>query len=130
MVPDILSIIKQAAMDAVDNSQPMAVLFGTVKTEEPLEIAIDQKTVLTKEFLVVPEHLTDREVEVTVKPEYGLKTQNKSGGSGESSFSSHNHDITASGLKILIHGRLKAGNKVALLRAPGGQKFLVYDRVK
>lgn len=129
-MPDILYIIKKAAMDAVDNSQPMAVLFGTVKSESPLSVAVDQKTVLTKEFLVIPERLTDHEVNVSVKPDYAWKTQDKSGGSGEGSFSAHKHEISVTESKLFIHNHLRVGDKVALLRSPGGQKFLVYDRIK
>lgn len=50
---DLLKIIKQAAMEAVMQSEPVTVEFGTITKTEPLTVRIDQKKVLTKEFLIV-----------------------------------------------------------------------------
>ncbi|MGK5512059.1 DUF2577 domain-containing protein [Brevibacillus formosus] len=51
----LLALIKQAATEAVDASNPVGVFFGTIKSTTPLEIDIDQRFVLTKEFLVLTE---------------------------------------------------------------------------
>lgn len=129
-VPDLLGLIKQAASDVVENSQPAAVMYGTVMSESPLSVLVDQKMTLTSDFLVVPEHLTDHEMDVSVKAGYGWKTKDKAGGSGESAYASHNHDIVINELKFFVHGHLKAGDKVSLLRAPGGQQFFILDRIQ
>ena len=56
------------------------------------------------------------------------ETDYKSGGSGDSSFASHNHAVT--GKKTMtLHNALKKGEKVALLRTQGGQQYVVIDRV-
>lgn len=128
-MPDLLSIIKQAAMEAVENSQPAAVMYGTVKSESPLTVLVEQKMTLTSEFLVVPEHLTNREYDVTVSAGYGWKTTAKSGGGGDAAFASHDHEITVNKQKIFVYNALKSGDKIALIRAPGGQQFLIVDRI-
>ncbi|MGG4449659.1 DUF2577 domain-containing protein [Brevibacillus porteri] len=51
----LLMLIKQAATEAVDASNPVGVFFGTIKSTTPLEIDIDQRFVLTKEFIVLTE---------------------------------------------------------------------------
>lgn len=50
---ELLKIIKQAAMDAVKQSEPMELTFGTVLKTNPLTIKLDQKLTLPKEFFVV-----------------------------------------------------------------------------
>lgn len=45
--------IKKAAIDAVEASNPVRVLFGEVLAENPLEIKVDQRFILTQEFLVI-----------------------------------------------------------------------------
>lgn len=124
MLLDILGLIKQAAKEAIDNSMPADVEYGTVTSLSPLTIMVDQKRIYTEEFLVVTKNLTDFEVDVTVD----WITESTSGGSGDDSFSSHSHAITGR-KSITIHNGLKVGEKVALLRLAGGQQFLVIDRV-
>lgn len=124
MLLDILGLIKQAAKEAIDNSMPADVEYGTVTSLSPLTIMVDQKRIYTEEFLVVTKNLTDFEVDVTVD----WITESTSGGSGDDSFSSHSHAITGR-KSITIHNGLKVGEKVALLRMAGGQEFLVIDRV-
>ena len=45
-------IIKKMAVGANDANAPTSVLFGTVTGINPLEITVEQKLKLTKEFLV------------------------------------------------------------------------------
>jgi hypothetical protein len=97
---------------------------GTVTSISPLKIQVEQKKTLTKVQLVLTRNVTDFETEVTVD----WKTESKSGGSGDSAFSSHNHDVKGK-KKIKIHNALKVGDKVVLLKQHGGQKYLVVDRV-
>ncbi|MGG1157464.1 DUF2577 domain-containing protein [Brevibacillus formosus] len=49
----LLMLIKQAATEAVDASNPVGVFFGTIKSATPLEVDIDQRFVLTQEFLIL-----------------------------------------------------------------------------
>lgn len=50
---DLLRVIKEAAMEAVEQAEPTAVVCGTITRIAPLTIKVDSKTTLTKEFLMV-----------------------------------------------------------------------------
>lgn len=54
----MLSTIKQAALDALEASKPVAVMTGTVTKTNPLEVNVDQRFTLDADFLIVPESLT------------------------------------------------------------------------
>jgi len=56
-VPNIIQIIKQAAMEAVEASKPMKVVYGTVVLLSPFSIKIDQKFTITDEFLVISKRM-------------------------------------------------------------------------
>lgn len=57
---NLLSVIKQAAKEAVAQEEPTAVLSGTVTKLNPLTVQIDQKLILTKEFLTVTKEVKSR----------------------------------------------------------------------
>lgn len=102
---NLVQVIKKAAIEAVEASKPMCYRYGTVKETKPLMIQIDQKLILSSEFLVVSEHLTDYEVEIESEIENAEKAT------------------------LTVKKSLKVGDKVILLRQMGGQQYLVYDRV-
>ena len=120
-----LQVIKKAAMEAVANSMPADIVYGTVLSVSPLSVYVDQKKTLEAEFLVLTRNVTDFDTEVTVE----WRTENTSGGGGGyDAFSSHSHAIT--GRKpIRIHNALKTGEKVAMIQMSGGQEYLIIDRV-
>ena len=127
MASGLIDVMKRAAIDANESNKPADLRFGTVTSESPLKVQITNQFILPESILIVPEHLTDYEIEVTVKSEYGWNTQNRSGGSGDSAFASHNHDIAFDKKKILVHGALKVGDKVALMRKQGGQFYYILE---
>lgn len=129
MSTGLLDVVKRAALEAVENHKPADLRYGTVTSVKPLKIKVTNLFTIPEAMLVVPEHLTDHEIKVSVKSDYGWHTQNRSGGSGDSSFASHNHGITVDKLKFFVHNALKVGDKVALMRQAGGQTFLVLDRL-
>lgn len=104
---DLLRLIKSTAVEAVNASKPADAVFGTVLSLSPMTIQVEQKLVLSQNQLVMTR---------TVR---GYTTGNRSGGSGEASFASHNH--TVSGLQV--------GDKVVLLQVAGGQQYVVLDKV-
>lgn len=117
--------IKRIAVEAVKTQMPSGLYFGTVVSLSPLKINVEQKLTLEQPQLVLSTLVQDFTVNMTVDH----KTENKSGGSGDSSFASHNHDYK--GTKAFrVHLGLKNGEKVMLLRVQGGQKFIVLDRVR
>lgn len=99
----LLKIIKKAAVEAVDASKPCGVYFGKVVSVSPLKISVEQKLTLGREQLILCRGVVDYETEITMQS--GTKK------------------------KALIHNALKTGERVAMVRVQGGQKFLVLDRV-
>lgn len=129
MASGLIDVMKRAALDANESNKPADLRFGTVTSESPLKVQVTNQFILPESILIVPEHLTDYEIEVTVKPDYGWETQYKSGGSGDPAFANHNHGIYFERKKIKIHGALKVGDKVALMRKQGGQFYYILDRL-
>lgn len=116
--------VKLAAQQMMDNSKMCDLTFGKVTSVSPLKVQITNMLTLPQSVLIVPKHLTDYTVDITVD----WTTENKSGGSGESSFASHNHDINGK-KQIKVHNALKVGDKVALIRKTGGQSYYILDRI-
>lgn len=129
MSSGLIDIMKRSALEAVEAGKPCDLRYGTVMSVSPLKIRVTSQFIIPESMLIVPEYLTDYEIEVTIADDYGWDTKNRSGGSGESAFSAHNHDIGFERKKIKIHGALKEEDKVVLLRQAGGQHFLVLDRL-
>lgn len=124
-MPNLIEIIKMAAVDAVKASNPAAIVFGTVTSISPLKVNIEQRLTLDESHLVLSSLVSDFEVDVTLNH----VTENTSGGTGDSSFSSHNHAVT--GRKTMtIHLGLKKDETVMLLQVQGGQKYIILDRIR
>lgn len=123
-MPDAVEIVKRAAVEAVESGKPVNVLFGTVTSDAPLQISVNQKITLTEKMLVLTRNVTDFTVMETVNH----VTEDASGGSGEAAYESHSHPYVGK-KPFLIHNALKTGEKVVMLRIQGGSKFLVLDRV-
>lgn len=98
-----LNDVKRAAVEAVRASKPFALELGTVNSVSPLKVQIDQKLELTAAQLMLTNAVRDHSVYIT--PEGGEKKKYK------------------------LHYGLKTGERVILLRADGGQKFIILDRV-
>ena len=124
MATGLIDVMKRASMEAVANAQMCDLRYGEVTSVNPLKVHITNLFTIPASMLVVPEHLTDHKVDVTID----WTTDSTSGGSGESAFSSHNH--TVKGKKSMtIHGALKVGDKVAMVRKQGGQSYFILDRI-
>lgn len=102
-MPNLVQVIKKAAIDAVEASKPSRFVYGEITSVDPLIVRVEQKMLLSKEFLVLPERLTDHEIEL----------------------STAGSDL----IKYVWHNALKLGDKVVLLQQKGGQRFLVLDRL-
>lgn len=124
MSSGLVGAVKQAALNAVDNAQMCDLRFGEVVSISPLKIKVTNNFTIPSSLLIVPEHLTNHTVNVSID----WTTGSRSGGSGDSAFSEHNHSV--SGNKTMtINGALKLGDKVALLRKQGGQSYFILDRI-
>lgn len=122
---NLVQLIQQIAMNAVKNSNPSDYTTGTVVKVSPLQIKLSQSLVIDKDFLVVPERLTDHKVKFS----FSGRTQTKSGGSGYAEFALHDHDILVSDKEVTIHNGLKVGDKVLLMQKAGGQEYYIIDKV-
>lgn len=119
-----IKLVKQTVIDTTNASKPVHVVYGTVKSTNPLEIVLEMNEIIPQEMLVLTRNVTDYNVEMTVDH----KTEKKSGGSGYSAYESHLHEYV--GRKtFLVHKSLQKGEKVVMARVQGGQKFVILDRV-
>lgn len=138
---DLLNIIKRAALEAVNASQPADFCFGKVTSVEPLKISVEQKMTLGAAQLILTRNVTDYKVKVSMdwKTEgAGNHSHSYSGNCSDggsvsgttSSTEKHVHQIVSDKQKELtIHNALQIGDEVILLKKKGGQKYLVLDRV-
>lgn len=97
-----VTLVKKAAVEAVEAAKPVHLLFGTVVSISPLRIQTDQKTTYTERMLVLTQRVTDHRME-----EY----------SAGQMVTRH------------IHAALAVGDRVLLIRIQGGRKFVVLDRI-
>ena len=102
MYSGIIPIIKQAAIDAVDSTQPVQFVFGSVISVSPIEIRVTPKLTLKKGNLVLSGATTKKSFKVTVNGSTATVTYDNS---------------------------LKKGDSVILARIQGGNKYLVLDKV-
>lgn len=124
MSSSLIQILKQISTEAVMAEKPCDVVFGEVVKESPIEIQIDQKIILTQEFIILSRNVTDYEVDMTVDH----MTEKAVGGSGDAMYASHEHQYKGR-KKFLVHNALKVGEKVIMISAHGGQKYIVIDRI-
>jgi hypothetical protein len=115
MSSGLIDIMKRASMDAVDNAKMCDLRYGTVVSVNPLKVQVTNVFTIPSALLVVPEHLTNHKVSVTLN----LNT---------STTSEHSHKVSGTHT-ITIHNALKVGDKVALLRKQGGQSYFILDRI-
>ena len=121
---EFTNLLKSAAVEAIEATKPTGLMFGVVLSASPLKISVEQKLTLGPAQLILTRNVTDYKVSVSVS--WG--TASASGGSGEASFAPHVHGIGGK-KEMTIHNGLAPGEKVALIRQQGGQKFIVLDRV-
>ncbi|MEK3935921.1 DUF2577 domain-containing protein [Sporosarcina sp. FSL W7-1349] len=120
---DIIRAIRKIVLNALNAQQLTNIVYGTVENVSPLKIRVDQKLLLEQEQLKLTRAVMDYEVDMTVDH----VTENRSGGGGYAEFESHNHEYKGR-KKFLIHNGLVDGDKVTMIRAHGGQQYLVIDK--
>jgi hypothetical protein len=119
-----LNIIKQAAIDAVQEGVTANFVYGIVTATDPLEIQLESKLPIPADNLVLTKNTCMWSVDMDVDHQ----TEDASGGSGDAEYESHHHGYK--GCKtFLVHNELAVGDKVILARCEGGQRFIVLDRV-
>lgn len=133
-------------MQTVNASKPVSLFEGEVVSVPPnlkVKLLSDEKLIIPKELLIVPERLTNHKMLVkltdTVKGSVSVSSSNVSEGMSSAGYTSHTHDVSqitiSDGTFNLSEGtlefldELKKGDKVLLASFPGGQKFFILDRI-
>lgn len=123
---NLLAAIQTIAKKTMDASNPSDYCIGVVESISPLAIRIEaQEESLSEEFLILTDLVRDYNVDITVSH----TTENRSGGSGDAEFASHNHDYVGR-KRITVHNGLSVGESVILIRQAGGQEFIVLSRTQ
>ena len=108
----MLDIIKQLAVDAVDLGRAADFCIGTVVSGAPLCIRLEEGLELDEAFLVLAEPVTSWEESGTVW------------------LWRENHERELYQYQLFHNRGLHTGERVALVRAAGGQQYLVLCRVE
>ncbi len=124
MSRQLVSTLQKLVAQTNNAMKPTDYCLGVVETVAPLSIRIDQKDILTEEFLILTDLVRDFSVDITVSH----TTENRAGGGGDAEFASHNHDYTGR-KKIIVHNGLSVGESVILIQQAGGQEFIVLSRL-
>ncbi len=97
----MIEMVKSVAINAVESTNPVNVLYGQVTKVNPLEIQVHQKLTLTSEFLILGRNVTDHEIEMTVDhttesslSSYDLSHTHSLSGNTENALG--NHDLSHS----------------------------------
>lgn len=103
-MPDTIWIdnIRKIALQAVEAGEPCDVISGKVLSQNPLEIQISQKIILSSKQIILPQQFTDHTEDMLIP------------GVGE--------------VSVLVKNGLKTGDKVLLLQKRGGQQFVVMGK--
>lgn len=105
----MINVIKQAAVQAVNSTNPVQLVEAEVVTSFPdIKIRLDnnKKLVIPKELIIVPEHLTQHKKNVVINDEAANRN-----------------------VELTYKDELKAGDKVMAIRFQGGQQFFIIDKI-
>lgn len=105
-MPNLIELIKKAAVEAVAASKPTSVVYGKVISASPLKIQVDQKLTLDDDFLILTRNVTSNTA------------------TGTTTDGDHTHSV-----EVTIDNSLKLGDRVILLMVQGGQSYIVLDKV-
>nr|DAL80211.1 MAG TPA: Protein of unknown function (DUF2577) [Caudoviricetes sp.] len=94
--------MKIIVLKAMEEGDPCDIIPGTVTKDSPLAVQIDQKTTLSGNQLLVPEHLTDHTEQMSIP------------GIGE--------------VSVMVKSGLQSGQGVLMLQKRGGQQYAVIGR--
>lgn len=127
---DLVSLIKTAAIEAVENGKPFTSMTGVVVGTSPLSIRVNQKLTLNENQLILTDAVRDYKTKISFDSSAILQVvtnwnmaETQEGSPYKLSFKEPiKHEIT-------VYNSLKQGEEVLLLRTQGGQRFIVLDRL-
>lgn len=121
------NLIKEIALNAINNSKPTNIVYGIVTSDDPLIIEIESKLPLNKNQLILSRNVTDYKTKISFDNPGITHDVN-----GYLPGTTHNIDKLefTSNIKndITIYNGLKKNEEVILIRLEGGQQFIVWDR--
>lgn len=121
---NLIEIVKESAMQAYRATNPADVVYGTVVSEDPLEIQIDTKMVLDESFLILTKNVSKSEIEVDIDF------------SGDGSIEIEELEqtllkkLSITGAKITIHNEIQTGDTVIMQKKQGGQEYIILDKLE
>ena len=139
---ELVKLFEEMIHNTVNINKFMDIEFGEVVEEKPLKIKINEIITLEEDNLIFTNAVRDHSIDVTVnweteiinipstdshthpETEWGGGTTTPSGNID----THHKHPIKGK-KKIIIHNNLKKNEKVLLIKAIGGQKYVVVDRL-
>lgn len=128
-MPNLIEIIKQAAVEAVKASNPCAIMFGKVISTSPLKINVEQRLTLDESHLILTSNVRDYKTKISFDNP-GIKNIVKNYSMddipGTDYKLSYQQPIQN---EITVYNGLKMNESVMLLQIQGGQKYIVLDRV-
>jgi hypothetical protein len=123
------------AAQTVSAMSPMDILIGEVKSVEPLKIYVGTVNAeLTKDHLILTNAVTDHFVDIhvnhltdTIHGEWDTTHSHPDAGSGTIP-TDHIHSYSGR-KKIKVYNGLQIGEFVVIIKASGGNSYIVLDRI-
>lgn len=127
---DIHRMIKQSAVDAIEASSPVRIVWGTVVTASPLKIMVDQKLVLTSEQLVLTHNVLDYQTKISFD-NAGIKQLFDKWNISEQTLEETKKIAFTAKVEheITVYNHLEDGDEVLMIQLQGGQRYVVFEKV-
>lgn len=144
----LVKVLQELIKQSIDVNKFSDITYGEVVSDEPVKIKLNDIITLEPENIILTNAVVDHEIDVTVDWYTEEFDVDPNGG--------HSHDYIDKGMfnipnnaktmphtigkpnhkheiknkkKMIVHNKLKVGEKVLLLKAYGGQKYVVWDRL-
>lgn len=144
----LVKVLQELIKQSIDVNKFSDIAYGEVVSDEPVKIKLNDIITLEPENIILTNAVVDHEIDVTISwytenvkipgvdnhtHNTGVATDGKWTGKAnvvksENIDSEHRHEIKNK-KKMIVHNKLKVGEKVLLLKAYGGQKYVVWDRL-
>ena len=132
---NITQVIRMVVAQTVSAMSPMDILIGEVKSIEPLKIYVGTVNAeLTKDHLILTNAVTDHFVDIhvnhltdTIHGEWDTTHSHPDAGSGTIP-TDHIHSYSGR-KKIKVYNGLQIGEFVVIIKASGGNSYIVLDRI-
>lgn len=132
---NITQAVRMIAAQTISAMSPMDTLVGKVMSVEPLKIYVGAVNVeLTKEHLILTNAVTDHYVDIhvshltdTIHGNWDTTHSHPDAGSGTIP-TDHVHSYSGR-KKIKVYNGLQVGEFVIIIKAAGGNSYVVLDRI-